>query len=70
MSDTKTILYEKLFGCRTTLQNLLSKIEVLEKSDEITPEEIKKIREEITKVDIEIDTLKKAIKLLNTQNVN
>lgn len=64
----------KMLVSHLTVKNLLAKISALEVDTEMTLEEklsqIKKIKEELTKVGTEIDSIKKEITLLNTCNVN
>jgi hypothetical protein len=67
-------LSANMLACSYTVRNLLDKIHALEADDETSLEDkfsqIKKIREEMTKVGAEIDSIKKEITLLNTYNVN
>jgi len=70
----KAQLSTKMLVCSHTVRNLLERIQAIEVDTETPAEEklsqIKKIREEITKVGTEIDSIKKEITLLNTYNVN
>jgi len=75
MSDIKRDqLAAKMLACNWTARNLLARIGALEADKELTLEEkfaqIKIIREEISKVGTEIDSIKKEIKLLNAYTVN
>ena len=67
-------LSANMLACSYTVKNLLSRIHDLEADAETSLEDklsqIKKIREEMTKVGAEIDSIKKEITLLNTYNVN
>ena len=70
----KIQLSTKMLVCSHTVKNLLERIHAIEADTETPNEEklvqIKKIKEEITKVGTEIDTVKKEITLLNAYNVN
>lgn len=75
MSESRRIqLSANMLVCSYTVKNLLTKIYALEADTQVPAEEklsqIKKIKEEITKVGTEIDKIKKEIKLLNSYNVN
>jgi type I restriction-modification system DNA methylase subunit len=67
-------LSTSMMVCNYTVRNLLSKIAALEASAQVPVEEklseIKKIKDEITKVGTEIDSIKKEITLLNSYNLN
>ncbi len=67
-------LSANMLACSYTVKNLLAKIYALEADTQVPVEEklseIKKIKEEITKVGTEIDKIKKEITLLNNYNVN
>jgi translation initiation factor 2B subunit (eIF-2B alpha/beta/delta family) len=67
-------LSANMMVCNYTVRNLLSKIAVLEASVQVSAEEkfsaIKNIKDEITKVGTEIDSIKKEITLLNSYNLN
>ena len=67
-------LAAKMLVCSYTARNLLERIAALEADTQLTSEEkftqIKIIRDEITKVGTEIDSIKKEVKLLETYNVN
>lgn len=67
-------LTARMVVAKHTLKNLLSQIKEIE-SDAQTDinaklSQIKKIKEEITKVGMEIDSIKREIRLLNSYNVN
>ena len=72
--DPRTLLTTKMLICSYTVKDLLAKIHALEADTETSMEtkilEIKKIRNEITKVGTEIDNIKKEVKLLETYNLN
>lgn len=72
--DRRAQLSNNMLACHFTLKRLLRKIADLEADTESSLDEkfsqIKKIREEMTKVGSEIDTIKKEITLLNNYNVN
>ena len=67
-------LAAKMLVASYTVRELLDKIRTLETATEVPLEEkiseIKKIREEMTKVGTEIDSIKKEITLLKSYNVN
>jgi type I restriction-modification system DNA methylase subunit len=67
-------LSANMMVCNYTVRNLLSKIAALEANAQVPVEEklseIKKIKDEITKVGTEIDSIKKEITLLNSYNLN
>lgn len=75
MNQSKqSLLSAKMLVCNYTVKNLLSQIEEIE-TDIQTPinekiQKMKKIRDEIMKVGMEIDNIKKEITLLNTCNLN
>lgn len=70
----KIQLSAKMLVCSHTVKDLLAQIHAIEDDTETPPElkleQIKKIRDEMTKVGTEIDSLKKEITLLNSYNVN
>lgn len=73
MTDV-TSLQTRLMEASITIHSLLNKIEEIEK-DQITSVadkrvKIKKIKEEITKVGMEIDNIKREYRLLNAYRVN
>lgn len=75
MNDYRRVqLSTNMLICSHTVKKLLLKIAELEQDTEAPLEaklsEIKKIKDEITKVGTEIDSIKKEITLLNTYNVN
>lgn len=75
MNDQRRVqLSTNMLICSYTVKKLLLKIAELEQDTEAPLEaklsEIKKIKDEITKVGTEIDSIKKEITLLNTYNVN
>lgn len=63
-----------MIACEYIVKNLLGRIEVLEVDEKLSTNEkmlqIKIIKEEMTKVGTEIDTLKTEITLLNACNLN
>ncbi len=67
-------LYIRLLWASNKVQDLLKRIDDIEKDQKTsTPEkreQIKKIKEEITKVGTEIDNVKREFKLLNAYRVN
>lgn len=67
-------LNARLVVAKHTVQNLLQQIKEIESNVQTDVNEklsqIKKIREEITKVGTEIDSIKKEITLLNAYSVN
>lgn len=69
-----TGLVMNLFLCSHKIRNLLSEIDALEINAQLTSEEklwqIKIIREEISKVNAEIDNIKKEIRLISAYGVN
>lgn len=75
MSDLyRDQLAAQMLVCSYTVRNLLSKITVLETDTVLTLEEkflqIKIIREEISKVGTEIDSIKNRLTLLDLYNIN
>ena len=70
----KIDLITRMFMCRQIIKDLLAEISVLEADKEMSSEsklsEIKKIREELSKVGTEIDNLKKELKLITTCDIN
>jgi hypothetical protein len=70
----KIELLTQMFVCREIIKDLLLEISALETDKEMSSEsklsEIKKIREQLSKVGTEIDNLKKEIKLLTTCDIN
>ncbi len=72
--DRRISLNARVVVAKHTLRNLLGQIKEIEsdtKADvNVKLFQIKKIREEITKVGMEIDSIKREITLLNTYNVN
>lgn len=74
-NDTRKItLNARLVVAKHTVQDLLAQIKEIEIDDQTDANEklsqIKKIKEEITKVGTEIDSIKKELILLNTYSVN
>lgn len=67
-------LTAKMLVCSYVVRGLLDKIRTLEADTDVPLEEklseIKKIREEMTKVGTEIDSIKKEITLLKSYSVN
>lgn len=67
-------LTARMVVARHTLKNLISQIKEIEGDAQadvnVKLSQIKKIKEEITKVGMEIDSIKKEIKLLNSYSVN
>lgn len=67
-------LAAKMLVCSYIVRGLLDKIRTLEADTQVPPEEkfseIKKIKEEMTKVGTEIDSIKKEITLLKSYSVN
>lgn len=67
-------LSAKMLVCSSAVSRLLKRIDILEADSQISKEDkldkIKKIREEITKVSVEIDNIKKEIKLAHVININ
>ncbi len=75
MNDYRRVqLSTNMLICSYTVKKLLLKIAELEQDTEAPLEaklsEIKKIKDEITKVGTEIDSIKKEITLLNDYSVN
>jgi hypothetical protein len=70
----KIQLSAKMLVCTHTVKNLLDRIHAIEEDTEASTEskllQIKKIRDEITKVGMEIDTIKTEITLLKLYSVN
>lgn len=68
------ILTVKLTIAMSTIKNLMEQIKEIENNLQMPAiqklSEIKKIRSELDKVGIEIDSMKKEIKILNTYRVN
>lgn len=67
-------LKQRLEECSKTLQDYNTELDVVEKDTSTSENErflqIKKIREEINKVGVEIDNIKKEISLLNKYSLN
>jgi len=67
-------LSNNMLVCSYTVKQLLMRIAEIENDTETSLEDkvsqIKKIKDEITKVGTEIDSIKKEITLLNAYNVN
>ncbi len=67
-------LTARMVVARHTLKNLISQIKEIEGDVQADVNaklsQIKKIKEEITKVGMEIDSIKREIRLLNSYNVN
>ena len=75
MDDSRNInLGAKLLVCTHTVRNLITQIKEIENDQEMPTNQklskIKMIREEISKVGMEIDKLKKEVMLLNAYRVN
>ena len=75
MSDFRRIsLNAKLVVCSHTVKSLMVQISEIEADTQVPANEklskIKIIREELSKVGMEIDTVKKEIKLLNEYSIN
>ena len=75
MTESKRVqLSANMLACNYTVKTLLAKISALEADQQLSIDEklvqIKKIKEEITKVGTEIDSIKKEIILLNSYDVN
>ena len=72
--DRRISLNARVVVAKHTLRNLLGQIKEIEADtqadDNVKLFQIKKIKEEITKVGMEIDSIKREITLLNTYNVN
>lgn len=72
--DRRITLGARVVVAKHTLRNLLDQIKEIEADgqtdDNVKLFQIKKIKEEITKVGMEIDSIKREITLLNTYNVN
>lgn len=70
----KASLGAKLTMCSSTLRFLLCKIDEIENDTKYSIEDrhvkLKIIQEEISKVDVEIDNVKKEIRLLSQYNLN
>lgn len=68
------LLSSKLTVARSIVKNLLEQIDVLENDQKSSVLEkrskLDKIKEEMIKVSAEIDTIKREIKLLKSQNLN
>jgi hypothetical protein len=72
--NRKNDLATRLFAATHSIHSLISRIKEIEE-DILTPpiekiSQIKKIRQEMTKVGMEIDSIKAEITLLNRYNVN
>lgn len=67
-------ILSRLSAARHTIKNLLSQINIVENDNDMLTsdklDKIKKIQEEITKVGMEIDSIKREIILLNAYDVN
>jgi len=75
MDDSRKIsLSAKLLVCTHTVRDLITQIKKIEDDTQTSANEklskIKMIREEITKVSVEIDKLKNEIKLLRAYSIN
>lgn len=72
--DRRITLNARIVVARHLLQNLLEQIKKIEVDAQADVNanlfQIKKIKEEMTKVGMEIDSIKREITLLNTYNVN
>jgi type I restriction-modification system DNA methylase subunit len=72
--DRRISLNARVVVAKHTLRNLLGQIKEIEEDTQtdvtVKLSQIKKIKEEITKVGTEIDSIKREITLLNTYNVN
>ena len=72
--DRRIQLSSNMLACKYTVKKLLRRIFDLELDTETSTEEkmseIKKIKDEMTKVGAEIDKIKKEIRLLGNYNVN
>ncbi len=72
--DRRISLNARVVVAKHTLRNLLDQIKEIEADTEADVNvklfQIKKIKEQITKVGMEIDSIKREITLLNTYNVN
>lgn len=72
--DRRITLNARIVVARHLLQNLLEQIKKIEADAQADVNanlfQIKKIKEEMTKVGMEIDSIKREITLLNTYNVN
>lgn len=70
----KNELTTKMLICNLTLKNLLTQIKSIENNDQLSLNdklvEIRKIQEEIKKVGMEIDIIKKEITMVNAHKVN
>jgi hypothetical protein len=70
----RDVLAARMLVCSDTLKNLLMRIAALEADKELSADEklsqIKIVKEEITKVGTEIDSIKKEIKLLDAYSIN
>lgn len=68
------LLNNKLTECLDKVKQLLLDMDVLEKNPTLNNdqklEELQKIRDELNKVTLEIDSVKKVIKLLSTRHLN
>lgn len=72
--DRRITLNARRVVAKHTLENLINQIKQIESDTKADVNEklsqIKKIKEEIAKVGMEIDSIKREITLLNTYNVN
>jgi peptidoglycan hydrolase CwlO-like protein len=72
--DRRISLNARVVVAKHTLRNLIGQIKEIEGNAQtdvnVKLSQIKKIKEEITKVGMEIDSIKREITLLNTYNVN
>jgi peptidoglycan hydrolase CwlO-like protein len=72
--DRRITLNARRVVAKHTLENLLGQIKQIETNAQADVNDklsqIKKIKEEIAKVGMEIDSIKREITLLNTYNVN
>lgn len=68
------LLNNKLTECLDRVKQLLLDMDVLDKNltlnNDQKLEELQKIRDELNKVTLEIDSVKKGIKLLSTRHLN
>jgi len=72
--DRRITLNARVVVAKHTLRNLIGQIKEIEADGQadvnVKLSQIKKIKDEITKVGMEIDSIKREITLLNTYNVN